>query len=1079
MAKVLLKKSSVSDNAPGTGDLEYGELALNYADGRLYYKNSSNQIKGFIDSAGVESVLAGYVPPLAELPAHDDLEGFVANEHIDHSTVTLTAGSGLTGGGDITTSRTFNIGAGTGITVNADNIAIGQDVSTTSDVTFAKVTSDSASVDNISFRIRTTAPNDAAGTLYFDSDEQQSLSLKLRTLENPTPGVTLNVGQENLLYVHNLSGANILNGKAVYVSGTAHGKHPQISLSKADTSATGQIAGLTTMDIPNGGHGWVTTSGMVRGLDTSLFTTGDVLYLSKDSAGELVNTGVSVDDGYPVHAARVMTVDSSEGMVLVEVFSEHFEYLRVQDRIRVDGRINMDSAVASEVATGLIDLTPTDPGPAWKEGRLYYNDEYKALTVYNDEADISLQVGQEEWVRVYNNSGSAIPDGRPVYATGSLGETLTIAPADATTETKARVVGLATHTIENSSYGYVTVRGLVSGFDTSAIAAGQPIHLAADGSLQNTAATYPYFPVEIGACVVSDSSGGYVYVNVDWHHSEQLRVSGNAHIDGNLTVDGDLTVNGTQSIVSQANLAVDNSFIYLNSGNTIGSANTNFTGSGLDDAYFTGHYEGTTTQTFYVRIDGVGTGSGGVDTFEWSLDNFSTTEATDVDITGDDQALADGISIFFNATTGHTSADKWDGQAAPVNTDTGWFTNRNTGTTGVGYTHLGIYFDVSDGIFKVVDEYAPEPNGSIDDGDASYSLGTFKADTFQGNLTGNVAGNVTGNATSSTVLATSRNIAISGDITASGVAFNGSSNITLSAAITAGSIVNADINASAAIADTKLNTISSVGKVQNSATSATSANTSSSIVARNASGNFSAGTITAALTGNASTASALATARAIALTGDVTGSANFDGSGNISITATVGDDTHNHVISNVDGLQTALDAKLPLAGGTMSGNLTFGSSADINLGSGSQINVGVSGEDNYVFAFAPSTNFGLTFNTAAGNPAGGSYDFKNGTGAQIFVIPANSGRGAQFKYDGNVIFTDGYHPNADKWTTARTITLGGDLSGNVSIDGSANVTLTATVNDGSGSGLDADLLDGQQGSYYRIDVYNAAGTLLN
>jgi len=34
---------------------------------------------------------------------------------------------------------------------------------------------------------------------------------------------------------------------------------------------------------------------------------------------------------------------------------------------------------------------------------------------------------------------------------------------------------------------------------------------------------------------------------------------------------------------------------------------------------------------------------------------------------------------------------------------------------------------------------------------------------------------------------------------------------------------------------------------------------------------------------------------------------------------------------------------------------------------------------------------------------------------------------------------------ADAWSTARTITLGGDLTGNVSIDGSANVTLTATV----------------------------------
>jgi trimeric autotransporter adhesin len=33
--------------------------------------------------------------------------------------------------------------------------------------------------------------------------------------------------------------------------------------------------------------------------------------------------------------------------------------------------------------------------------------------------------------------------------------------------------------------------------------------------------------------------------------------------------------------------------------------------------------------------------------------------------------------------------------------------------------------------------------------------------------------------------------------------------------------------------------------------------------------------------------------------------------------------------------------------------------------------------------------------------------------------------------------------------------------------------------DGAGSGLDADLLDGQTGAHYRIDVYDATGTLLN
>ena len=109
-------------------------------------------------------------------------------------------------------------------------------------------------------------------------------------------------------------------------------------------------------------------------------------------------------------------------------------------------------------------------------------------------------------------------------------------------------------------------------------------------------------------------------------------------------------------------------------------------------------------------------------------------------------------------------------------------------------------------------------------------------------------------------LANSRNFSITGDITAAAVAFDGTGNVALSSSITAGAIVNADINASAAIADTKLATISTASKVSNSATTATNANTASAIVARDASGNFSAGTITASLSGNASTATTATTA---------------------------------------------------------------------------------------------------------------------------------------------------------------------------------------------------------------------------
>lgn len=81
-------------------------------------------------------------------------------------------------------------------------------------------------------------------------------------------------------------------------------------------------------------------------------------------------------------------------------------------------------------------------------------------------------------------------------------------------------------------------------------------------------------------------------------------------------------------------------------------------------------------------------------------------------------------------------------------------------------------------------------------------------------------------------------------------------------------------------------------------------------------------TASASITGNAATATALQTARTIGLTGDVSGSASFDGTANVSINATVADDSHNHVISNVDGLQAALDARAPLTSPTFTGPVT-------------------------------------------------------------------------------------------------------------------------------------------------------------
>ena len=75
-------------------------------------------------------------------------------------------------------------------------------------------------------------------------------------------------------------------------------------------------------------------------------------------------------------------------------------------------------------------------------------------------------------------------------------------------------------------------------------------------------------------------------------------------------------------------------------------------------------------------------------------------------------------------------------------------------------------------------------------------------------------------------------------------------------------------------------------------------------------------------TGNAATATALATSRTIGLTGDVSGSGSFDGTGNLTITAVVADDSHNHTVANVDGLQTTLNTKYESGSNIAAGTLT-------------------------------------------------------------------------------------------------------------------------------------------------------------
>ena len=150
---------------------------------------------------------------------------------------------------------------------------------------------------------------------------------------------------------------------------------------------------------------------------------------------------------------------------------------------------------------------------------------------------------------------------------------------------------------------------------------------------------------------------------------------------------------------------------------------------------------------------------------------------------------------------------------------------------------------------------------------------------------------------------------------------NSLSNITYSSLLLTGTIVNNDIAAGAGIADSKLATISTAGKVSNSATTATSSNTASAIVTRDIFGNFNAGIITATLLGN--------------VTGNVTGDITGNVTGNVlgdvvgNLTGNVLGNLTGNVTGNVSGTAANVTGIVAISNGGTGANSV--ASARVNL----------------------------------------------------------------------------------------------------------------------------------------------------
>jgi hypothetical protein len=185
--------------------------------------------------------------------------------------------------------------------------------------------------------------------------------------------------------------------------------------------------------------------------------------------------------------------------------------------------------------------------------------------------------------------------------------------------------------------------------------------------------------------------------------------------------------------------------------------------------------------------------------------------------------------------------------------------------------------------------------------------------------------------------------------------------------------------------DSNLATISTAGKVANSATTATSANTASAIVLRDGAGNFSAGTITANLTGNVTgnvsgTAANITGVVAIANGGTGSSSPNFvdlTNSQTIGGAKTFSSTITGNLTGNVTG---AASLNVLKAGDTMTGPLVMANQGQLRL----QESAG--GGTNLINVQAPTSltaDYTLTLPASAG--AAGQVLSTNGSGTTSWI----------------------------------------------------------------------------------------------
>lgn len=255
------------------------------SEGDIYYNTTSDQVKVYANGSWVAVGSGGTTSDSFKTISVSGQSDVVADSSTD--TLTLIAGTNVS----IATNAT------------ADSITINSTGNYTSvdSITYP---------DYITFDTTPETVPTATGSLYWDSGD----GLPATVLN---ANVTIGLGQEQVALVKNATGASIAKGKVVYINGAA-GQRPTITLSDADTEATSsKTFGLTAEAIADEAEGFVTTFGVLRGVNTLGLTEGAALWLSSTAGG--YTTTVPAEPAHSVFIGYVVKAHATAGEIFVNI----------------------------------------------------------------------------------------------------------------------------------------------------------------------------------------------------------------------------------------------------------------------------------------------------------------------------------------------------------------------------------------------------------------------------------------------------------------------------------------------------------------------------------------------------------------------------------------------------------------------------------------------------------------------------------------------------------------------------------------------------------------------------------------